>query len=86
MTRTRFFTSLLAPVAVTAQTAAAAPIANQCPVCKTLAPHYTTAQRLAAGYCTSTDGGLTVGLCESASRVTRCLACNAAFWQDVSAS
>jgi hypothetical protein len=85
MTRCSFLLGLL-PIAALAQTAPAAPVNGQCPVCKTQAPPYTTAQRLAAGYCTSTDGGLTVGLCESASRVTRCLACNAAFWQDVATS
>ena len=86
MTRTRFFTSLLAPVAAMAQTAPAAPVNGACPVCKTQAPPYTVAQRTAGGYYTTTQGGLTVGLCNPASKIIRCATCNAAFWQDVATS
>ena len=85
MTRYNFLLGLL-PIAALAQTAPAAPVNGQCPVCKTQAPPYTTAQRLASGYCTDLKDGIAVAPCAPASKIIRCAACNAAFWQDVATS
>ena len=83
MKRSSFLSCLFLP-ALAAQTPTPPVYVNgQCPVCKTVAPVYTKAERMADGYCTDTDGRLTVKPCSPAARLVRCVACSAAFWQDV---